>query len=160
MALDGFFEHFGLELRDVVTREAQRPEPLKSLIEITGQLTTLDPGTPLSEALTKEVEDDLYRLGYADCKTRARAVAERVYHAGLYVNTVVTLWPCAGAEPFQQHSNNKEGSCHEPIPQKDGSYRFALSRPFAQGNGHLPQDEADAAAWQVGAILMEYTQKE
>lgn len=160
VVLDQFFEHFGLELRDVVTRESRRPDPLKSLIEITGLLATLDPVTPLSEALTQEVEDDLHRLAYADCKTRARAVAERVYHNGLYVNTVVTLWPCEGAEPFQQHPNNKEGNCHEPIQQKDGSYRFALTRPFAQNNGHTPQDEADAAAWQVGAVLMEYTLKE
>lgn len=160
VALDEFFGYFGLELRDVVTRESQRPDPLKSLIEISGQLATLDPVTPLSEALTQEVEDDLHRLAYADCKTRARAEAERIYHNGLYVNTVVTLWPCAGAEPFQQHSTNKEGTCHEPIQQKDGSYRFALTRPFAQINGYSPQDEADAAAWQVGAVLMEYTLKE
>lgn len=158
-ALDAFFGFFKLELRDVEHTLKRRPEPLSDLLEIRGNLATIDTLTPLSDVLTEEVEAELRRMTFADCVAQARAEVEAIFHNGVYVNTIITLSPYDSSQPFSpRHTVNKVGNCYEPVRLPNGNYQFALSEPF-HNESHYPQTEADLGAWHIDAILMEYVDK-
>jgi hypothetical protein len=141
-ALEAFFAHVGLEVRDLVDKRIARHEPLRDLIEIRGNLVTIDTVMSLSEALTEDVVSKLRSVTLAGLKRRAEATVEPVYYHGLYLNSVVTIKPHEDTEPFTPH-------------------RFALRNPFfkgTDGHGIRPEDEAELAAWEQDAVLVKVTQ--
>lgn len=156
-ALALFLGHHGLELRDIVTKERERPSPLESLIEITGNIEPIDRLTPFSEAFTDAVYDELRGLTMPDCTTQARATAEPVMHNGFCVNWVVTLTPLKNAEPFSTRRSSGEGSPENPAKLPDGTFQFALSKFFEDDQEASAAQEAEIAANRIGAVLMEFT---
>lgn len=154
-ALDAFLRQLGLEARDVMRTHKSRPNPLEDLLEVRCNLMPIDTSTLLDSAHINDAEEKLRQMTFADCTTQARATVETVKHNGLYVNTAVTLAPCADNPPFDPvYAGHRMGNYHEPAEvEQTGTFQFALSDPFC--TDYQLWWEADQGAWHMGAVLME-----
>ncbi|MGF7229027.1 MAG: hypothetical protein ACQR33_03515 [Candidatus Saccharibacteria bacterium] len=169
-SLRKFFEHYGIEMRDVVPNgRFKREEPLPDLVQITANLVPIDTLSTLEDALTEELITRLRKASYAHYTTLASAVVKPIYHnghKGVIVNWGVELRAVEGHPPLSErmYRSGPLGSPENPVKQdEEGTFFFVLSNPFDawtpadEQTGATAVQDCEIAAGFLGAILVKMT---